>query len=45
MSLQTPSSLPLGSRNWKRRPPGKSNISRTIVPPALMIRRSLSSRF
>ncbi len=32
-SAQTPSSLPAGSRKWKRRPPGNSKIGTVITPP------------
>src|SRR5690606_9612713 len=33
-SVHTASSLPPGSRKWKRRPPGKANTGFTISPPA-----------
>jgi competence protein ComEC len=32
--LHTASSLPPGSMKWKRRPPGKENIGRAMIPPA-----------
>ena len=38
-SPHTASSLPAGSRKWKRRPPGKEKIGLTILPPADFDRR------
>ena len=42
-SLHTTSSFPFGSAKWKRRPPGNSNISTTILPPASTTLRCVSS--
>ena len=44
-SLQTAISLPAGSAKWKRRPPGKEKIGRTIFPPASITALSDRSRF
>lgn len=41
----TASSLPAGSVKWKRRPPVKEKIGRTILPPAFSTAASVSSRF
>ena len=40
----TPSTLPLGSGKWNRRPPGKSNGPSTTSPPAARTACSLASR-
>lgn len=44
LSAQTPSSLPLGSAKWKRRPPGKSKGPSVTVPPAADTARRVVSR-
>src|ERR1035441_493482 len=36
--------LPSGSAKWKRRPPGKSNVSRTTLPPHAARARHLLRR-
>src|SRR5690606_26133606 len=43
-SDQTASSLPAGSRKWKRRPPGKGKMGTVISPPAASTRASVASR-
>jgi len=43
-SLHTASSLPDGSMNWKRRPPGKLKIGLAITPPALVTASKTASR-
>ena len=47
-SAQSPwtqaSSFPAGSVNWKRRPPGKAKIGRTIAPPAASTAASAASK-
>ncbi|MDB5426727.1 MAG: hypothetical protein JWR43_702 [Phenylobacterium sp.] len=43
-SQNTPSSFPLGSRKWNRRPPGKLKMGRVMVPPAARTLASMASR-
>ena len=43
-SVHTASSLPLGSKKWNRRPPGKPNGSLESVPPASRTAARLASR-
>ena len=44
VSCQTASALPAGSVKWKRRPPGNSNGSSSIVPPAACTAAYVASR-
>jgi competence protein ComEC len=44
VALQTASSLPDGSMNWKRRPPGKLKIGLAITPPAFETASNAASR-
>jgi len=44
VALHTASSLPDGSMNWKRRPPGKLKIGLAITPPALVTASKADSR-